>query len=296
MSSPEEAKKMLEDLEKKANDLADSQLKGIPKLIDQFMLTDRQIAKKIISFKSPKLTDSELNLIVFGKDLKKELGASYKPFVSDNDKLNPNILSKDLKSYFKPLDKDSPVFDEVKDGVYLLEQRSKDLGKEVIKFGVLIGSTIPAAVILTAPPSFNVPGSMTLTVNLLNGLSQLKTKMKDFVPTLRIVDKLKFVLPDEKVEQITKPINSLVEVVDGLYKTVGKLQLPGMDEVKEKLVTDKLKDAQNQMDGLDDKLNSLDVSQFSNFTDPQAALESEKNRLTDLKKTLAGNVKSLLKS
>ena len=48
MASPEEAKKMLDDMVKKATDLADSQLTGLPKLVEKYMLTDRQIAKKII--------------------------------------------------------------------------------------------------------------------------------------------------------------------------------------------------------------------------------------------------------
>ena len=97
MTSPEDAKKMLDDMVKKATDLADSQLTGLPKLVEKFMLSDRQIAKKIISIKSPKLSDVDLNLIVYGKDLKKELGSSYKAFVSENEKLNPRVISRTIQ-------------------------------------------------------------------------------------------------------------------------------------------------------------------------------------------------------
>ena len=114
MTSPEDAKKMIDDMVKKATDLAENQLTGLPKLVEKFMLSDRQIAKKIISIKSPKLSDVDLNLIVYGKDLKKELGSSYRAFVSENEKLNPRVISKDLKSSFKALEDDNPIFEEVK--------------------------------------------------------------------------------------------------------------------------------------------------------------------------------------
>ena len=49
MTSPEDAKKMIDEVVNKAKGLADSQLKGLPKLVDSFMLSERQIIKKIIS-------------------------------------------------------------------------------------------------------------------------------------------------------------------------------------------------------------------------------------------------------
>ena len=46
MTSPEDAKKMIDEVVNKAKGLADSQLKGLPKLVDKFMLSERQIVKK----------------------------------------------------------------------------------------------------------------------------------------------------------------------------------------------------------------------------------------------------------
>lgn len=298
MPSPEEAKKMLDDLVTKCNDMADSQLKGIPKQIEKLMLTDRQIAKKIISIKSPKLSDEDLNLIVYGKDLKKELGASYKKFVSENEKLNPNVIAKDVKSQFKALEDDNPIFDEVKklkievkDGAYILEQKAKDLGKEVAKLGVMVGSTIPAAAILVAPTSFNVPGALTLTLNLINAIGSLNFKVKEFTPALRFVDKLKFVLPDEKLDQIVNPINGIVTSINTLMSATSKLQLPNFDEAKEKAAVV----AQKEMEGLESRLKSLNVNMFANATNPQSAFEAEKARLVSLKESVSAKVEKLLK-
>lgn len=298
MTSPEDAKKMLDDMIKKATDLADSQLTGLPKLVDNLMLSDRQIAKKIISIKSPKLSDVDLNLIVYGKDLKKELGSSYRKFVSENEKLNPQVISKDLKSTFKALADDNPIFDEVaklkievKDGLYILEQKSKDMGKEVIKLGISLGSTIPAAAIMVAPLSFNIPGSITLIMNLINSISGINFKLKEFTPALRFLDKLKYVLPDDKMSDVMTPVNTLLASINTLSSTIGKLKLPNFDEAKEKAATE----ASTQMENITNKVKSLKVSDFSSFSNPTAALETEKLRLEKLKESLSAKVEALLK-
>jgi hypothetical protein len=298
MPSSEEAKKMLDDLVTKCNDMADNQLKGLPKQIDKLMLSDRQIAKKIISLKSPKISDDDLNLIVYGKDLKKELGASYKKFVSENEKLNPSVISKDIKSQFKALEDDNPIFDEVKkiktevkDGAYILEQKAADLGKEVAKLGVMVGSTIPAAAILVAPTSFNVPGALTLTLNLINAIGSLNFKVKEFTPALRFVDKLKYVLPDEKMDQIVKPLDTIIGSVNSVMSATSKLQLPNFNEAKEKAATA----AQKEMEGIESKIKSLNINMFANANNPQLSFDAEKARLTKLKEDVSAKVEKLLK-
>lgn len=298
MASAEEAKKMLDDLVKKATDLADQQLDGFSKQIDNLMFTDRQIAKKIISLKSPKLSDSDLNLIIYGKDLKKEIGASYKAFVSENEKLNPKVLVKDLKSQFKALEDDNIIFDEVKkiktevkDGLYILESKTKNMTKEVAKLAVMIGSTIPAAAVLVAPLSFNVPGSITLVMNLAIAMGSINMKLKEFTPALRFLDKIKYVLPDEKVQQMTTTVNTLLSTIDNLSSTIGKLKLPNFDEAKEEAATE----ASNKMETIVNKIKSLKISDFAQSSDPVAALANEKLRLEGLKESLSAQVEKLLK-
>ena len=298
MTSPEDAKKMIDDMVKKATDLAENQLTGLPKLVEKFMLSDRQIAKKIISIKSPKLSDVDLNLIVYGKDLKKELGSSYRAFVSENEKLNPRVISKDLKSSFKALEDDNPIFEEVKkikievkDGLYILEQKSKAMGKDVVKLGVTIGTTIPAAAIMVAPVSFNVPGSITLIMNLINAISGINFKLKEFTPALRFLDKLKYVLPDDKVKEVMTPLNTLLSTVNTLSNTIGKLKLPDFDEAKEKAATE----ASAQMETIVDKVKSLKISDFASSSNPAASLAAETVRLEKLKEDLSAKVEKLLK-
>lgn len=301
MASKDEAKKIFDDLSKKANELANDSLSGLPKIIDGLMMPDKMVVKKMLSLKSPSMSDLDLNLIVYGKDLKKEIGPSYKPFFTENllDKLNPDLLKPNPKSPFKPIPEDFPIFDEVKkiktevkDGVFLLQEKQKALVTEITKLGVLTGSTIPAAILLVAPLNFNVPGAITLTVNLLNQINAVKEKYKEFTPALRVVDKLKFVIPDDKVEQVIGPINTIVQAISGFKSALNPLELfSKIQEEKQQ----KVDEFRQRMTDADTKLKNLKIEDFVSFPDPEAALKSSKKELEKLKEDISTQVESLLK-
>lgn len=301
MASREEAKKILDDLSKKANELADKSLSGLPKIIDKVMMPDKMIVKKIVASKSPKMTDDDLNLMIYGKDLKKIIGPSYKPFLTETllDKLNPDLLKPDPKSPFQPIPEDFPIFDEakklkteVKDGLYLLQEKSKALVTEITKTGVLIGSTIPAAALLVAPLNFNIPGAITLTVGLLNQISSVREKFKEFTPALRVVDKLQFVVPDDKLEQVVGPINTIVQAISGFKSSLEPLEI--FSKVQE-LKQQKIDDFKNRMSDVDTKIKNLKIEDFSNLPNPALALESKKKDLEKVKEGIATQVENLLK-
>ena len=302
-----DAEKKLEKLENDVNESADKQISGLSKLIQNYMLSDRQIAKKIILKKSPEFSDRDANLVSYGKDLEKEIGPSYKPFVSDNENTNPDILNEDKKSKFKPLSKDSPIFDEVKkiktevkDGIFLLQEKAKDLGKEVAKFGILVGSTIPAAAIMVAPVSFNVPGALTLTTNLLNGIANLNTKLKEFTPLLRVVSKLGYVLPENKVDEVLSTLNPILTSITTVSNTISSIKLPGLgspedaDKRLEQLDKDKEGTAAFRLEDIKDKISNLKLADYVSYPNPTAAFESAKNELEAQKEILSENVKRIL--
>jgi hypothetical protein len=306
MASLPEPQELLE-LKKKTDKFEKSQVKGLAKKLQDMMMTDGQIAKKIISIKSPKMTDDELNLLVYGKDLKKELGANYKAWKSEKEKeeevkkeeeSEPKTKKekrKKEKKLFKPLPKDSPVYDEVrkiktdiKEQILMWEQKSILLGKEVVKFGVLVGSTISAAIVIAAPVSFNVPGAITLTLTLLNAFSQLQQRIMDFVPLLRIVDLIRFILPDDQLDKIVVPLTTFVTAVLGISETINKISnaLPKMSDAKK----DALVKIQEQIDGLDKEIKNLKPSDF----DSTAAYESRKKSLEKKKEDLSNKASKLL--
>lgn len=296
-----ESEKKLKKLDDDANESADKQLKGISKFIQDKMMSDRQVVKKILSKKSPNLTDRELNLIVYGADLAKEMGASYKPFSSEK-KIEEEEEEEEVvtgkKPLFKKIDKDSPVFDEVKkiktevkDGIYLLQEKSIDLGKELVKFALLVGSTIPAAALLSAPISFNIPGAVVLTVNLLNGVTSLDTKLKEFVPILRVISKLSIVLPDEVVDEVVGKISPVVTTVTTMTDKLNSFKnlIPAGTEENLKKIDEK----KQQMSDINKKQKALKVG--STYPTTELELEAEKAKLESQKEALAAEIEGLLK-
>ena len=296
-----ESEKKLKKLDDDANESADKQLKGISKFIQDKMMSDRQVVKKILSKKSPNLTDRELNLIVYGADLAKEMGASYKPFSSEKKiekKEEEEEVVTGKKPLFKKIDKDSPVFDEVKkiktevkDGIYLLQEKSIDLGKELVKFALLVGSTIPAAALLSAPISFNIPGAVVLTVNLLNGVTSLDTKLKEFVPILRVISKLSIVLPDEVVDEVVGKISPVVTTVTTMTDKLNSFKnlIPAGTEENLKKIDEK----KQQMSDINKKQKALKVG--STYPTTELELEAEKAKLESQKEALAAEIEGLLK-
>ena len=296
-----ESEKKLKKLDDDANESADKQLKGISKFIQDKMMSDRQVVKKILSKKSPNLTDRELNLIVYGADLAKEMGASYKPFSSEKKiekKEEEEEVVTGKKPLFKKIDKDSPVFDEVKkiktevkDGIYLLQEKSIDLGKELVKFALLVGSTIPAAALLSAPISFNIPGAVVLTVNLLNGVTSLDTKLKEFVPILRVISKLSIVLPDEVVDEVVGKISPVVTTVTTMTDKLNSFKnlIPAGTEENLKKIDEK----KQQMSDINKKQKALKVG--STYPTTELELEVEKAKLESQKEALAAEIEGLLK-
>lgn len=305
MTTPD-PKELLE-LKKKAESLEKSQIKGFAKQVEGLFMSDGQIVKKIIALKSPKLSDDELNLLVYGKDLKKELGAKYKAFKSEREKekeikeeeeeepKTKKEKRKKDKKLFKPLPKDNPVYkeadnlkSEIKEKFLMWEQKGKLLKDEVVKFGVLVGSTISAAVVIAAPTSFNVPGAITLTLTLLNAFSTLKAKILDFLPLIKVIDLLKFVVPEDQLSKITQPLMAFVTIVVGVSTTIDKISklLPSMSDAKQAALT-KLKD---QIDETDKQIKNLNPVNF----DTTAAFDSKKKELEDKKKELSDKASKLL--
>ena len=301
MASKEEAMNLFNKLSDTANGLADKTLKGLPETIDKVMMPDKMIAKKIMSLKSPGMSDDDLNLMIYGKDLKKIVGPTYKPFFTEFtiEKLNPSILIPDLKSPFKAIPEDFPIYDEVKkvkievkQGVFLLQDKSTALVSEISKLGVLIGSTIPAAILIAAPINFNIPGAITLTVNLLNQISSVKQKFKELTPALRVVDKLKFVIPDHEVEAVITPINAVVQTISGFEQALSPFDAFSKIQEANQAKVDELK---KKIDEIDLQVKNLKIEDFISFPDPQKALDDKKKELDGVKEDISNQVGKLLK-
>lgn len=287
-----EVEKLNKDLAKNINELEDTQIKGKGFDMKAHFMSDRQIAKKMISTKDPKMSDEDLNLIVFGQDVKKLQGPSYEAYKTDNEIKYPEILSKDPNSPFKPLPDNDPIFDEVdktkkemRSHGFLLGEKLKDITTELVKITTLIINSIPAMVQLVAPPSFNVSGAISILMLTMGGTKNIQIRLKEVLPLLVIFKKISYVVKPESADTVYGFLNTTTKSISGISESVNKLSV--ISDVKQKA----LDTQQKQMDTIDTQLKALDPGKFGST----AEYESAKKGLETQKETLSKAIEKTLK-
>jgi hypothetical protein len=287
-----EVEKLNKDLAKNINELEDTQIKGKGFDMKAHFMSDRQIAKKMISIKDPKMSDEDLNLIVFGQDVKKLQGPSYEAYKTDNEIKYPEILSKDPNSPFKPLPDNDPIFDEVdktkkemRSHGFLLGEKLKDITTELVKIATLIINSIPAMVQLVAPPSFNVSGAISILMLTMGSTKNIQIRLKEVLPLLVIFKKISYVVKPESADTVYGFLNTTTKSISGISESVNKLSV--ISDVKQKA----LDTQQKQMDTIDTQLKALDPGKFGST----AEYESAKKGLEAQKETLSKAIEKTLK-
>lgn len=287
-----EVEKLDKDLLKNINDLEDSQIKGKGFDMKAHFMSDRQIAKKMISVKNPTMSDDDLNLIVFGQDVRKLQGPSYEAYKTDNEVKYPEILSKDPNSPFKPIPDNDPIFDEinknkkeVRSNGFLIGEKLKDITSELVKIATLIINSIPAMVQLVAPPSFNVSGAISILILAMGGTKNLQIRLKEVLTLLVVFKVIKYLIKPDSVEPVYGFLNTTTKSLSGITESVNKLSV--ISDAKQKV----LDTNQKLMDDVDTKLKALDPAKFNKTIDFEAA----KKGLEKQKETISKTIEKALK-
>jgi len=275
--------------------------------VEQYYMNDTQCAKMILKNRHPELTDSDLNLVVFGADIESEMGASYVPFVSEKNYVVPaakdekksklykkdKVVQKDKESPFKPLDPNSLIYDEVKQvkdafkkNIFLLKEKSVDLGIEAGTTTTLVATSIPGMVVMMAPPTFNIPGAISLLMLALNNLKGLQSKVKEIAPLLFILQRSNMIIMPDKLKNVTGIINGVVKSLSAVSGTINAFSVISQAKITS------LKDAQTKMDNLDTQLKALSPSQFGSNSDYQTAKKALEVKKESLSKQAQDSLKA----
>ena len=316
-------KEMMNEIKDTTNELQDCVIKGFD--VEDFFMSDRQCAKKLLSIRFPDLSDMDLNLVVFGRNIAEELGSSYRAFFSEKQFLrkktdeeeekerggkkkkepkSPNekqkrekrkkevVVEKDPDSPFKPLRDNDRLFEEIADiksalrkNIFLLQEKLKDLTFELGTVTTLIINSIPGMIAMIAPTSFNVPGAISLLMLALNNLKGIQIKVKEILPLLEIFTKVLIVISQDKIEAVMNFVKTTTNSCLGLCETIEKLQLMSKGKI------DKLDQAQTLMEDTKNQLKNLRVEQFSSTAD----FEAKKKELEAKKEKIAADAEAALK-
>lgn len=316
-------KEMMNEIKDTTNELQDCVIKGFD--VEDFFMSDRQCAKKLLSIRFPDLSDMDLNLVVFGRNIAEELGSSYRAFFSEKQFLRKKtdeeeekerggkkkkepkspqekkkrekrkkevVVEKDPDSPFKPLRDNDRLFEEIADiksalrkNIFLLQEKLKDLTFELGTVTTLIINSIPGMIAMIAPTSFNVPGAISLLMLALNNLKGIQIKVKEILPLLEIFTKVLIVISQDKIEAVMNFVKTTTNSCLGLCETIEKLQLMSKGKI------DKLDQAQTLMEDAKNQLKNLRVEQFSSVAD----FEAKKKELEAKKEKIAADAEAALK-
>lgn len=317
-------KEMMDEIKDITNELQDSVIKGFD--VEDFFMSDRQCVKKLLSIRNPELSDDDLNLVVFGRNIAEELGSSYKAFVSEKQFLRKKtdeeeekesggkkkkepkspkekkkrekrkkevVIEKDPDSPFKPIKDNDRHFEEIDElksllrkNVFLMQEKMKDLTFEVGTVTTLVANSIPGMISMIAPTSFNVPGAISLLMLALNNLKGIQVKVKEIIPLISVLNKASVVVGPDKVEPVTSFVQSTTKTLLGLSTSIDKLQIISQAKITQ------LDQAQNLMEETKNQLKNLRPEQFNNT----AQFEAKKKELELKKEKIASDAEAALKA
>ena len=317
-------KEMMDEIKDITNELQDSVIKGFD--VEDFFMSDRQCVKKLLSIRNPELSDDDLNLVVFGRNIAEELGSSYKAFVSEKQFLRKKtdeeeekesggkkkkepkspkekkkrekrkkevVVEKDPDSPFKPIKDNDRHFEEIDElksllrkNVFLMQEKMKDLTFEVGTVTTLVVNSIPGMIAMIAPTSFNVPGAISLLMLALNNLKGIQVKVKEIIPLIGVLNKASVVVGPDKVEPVTSFVQSTTKTLLGLSTSIDKLQIISQAKITQ------LDQAQNLMEDTKNQLKNLRPEQFNNT----AQFEAKKKELELKKEKIASDAEAALKA
>jgi len=264
-------------------------------LSSKFM-KDRQIAKKIMKAKFPKKgrseteIDDDLNRIVYGIDIRKRLGQSYKPYISeaefedDADQRADNLeVSEDG---FVPILRDNPIFDdiallksEIRIAAFQLGEKGQSLVKDIVSLTSLLASSLPtmAALIVTIPIP-NISGALSILLIVLKAIEDFFNKIKDILPYLDILSKLELVIGPIYFDTIQSILCNYLKILADVLSKLNQLSAPLSALLKGKTPSERITDVNNAKTAVETAQKNLnEVGWFKTIDETGVSVTGDTN-------------------
>lgn len=141
--------------------------------------------------------------------------ASKRKDIKERTKEEKDIFNEQKKERLKPYyEKAKEVKEKIIKKVGEFVRKVKELIKEVTISTIGLGTAIPGAALLLAPFAFNVPGMITLIINVILTISQINSKVIDVVSLVSDIKEVNIVCDDSGLETVCGTVNILFETMD----------------------------------------------------------------------------------
>jgi hypothetical protein len=188
--------------------------------------SDREIAKNIIMSRSPGLTMSQANTIVYGQKTKSDSS-------EENLESNLNDIKKNNQLKYRYLSKDDQIFKEVSDlktGIlnssFIIGEKSVKLKNDVANLGIMVINALPGVAAYIAVG--NIPGAINSLLAILNEVDKVKLHFNDLLPHIEMMNKLGLVVPDDSAPYST--IEDFMTILNGAFTAVNAINLSSITE------------------------------------------------------------------
>lgn len=231
--------------------------------ISKSYLPDNEIIKNMILVKNPSLSKEDVEIMVDGtiNGLTSSVSSTVNGLTSSELMRKEELSKFAQKNNIYPIVKKSVYDDEItkmkddtRKSVMLLIKSQKDLIQDLGKVSIQITNSIIGASILIMFPSFNVPAAISLVMLIVDSISIIVDKIMNIIQHLAPLSYLTLLLPKNKFNTITNPINVSVLVLISLVapiKTLRSIADGLVGKLKNMTSIDNLK---SQISGLKDQL------------------------------------------
>jgi hypothetical protein len=292
--------------------------------ISKSFLSDEEVIKNMIKSQYPQYDDNVLNLMVgltssaastlsgLTSSVASTLSGLTSSVASTLSGLTSSVAStasgltssiskenQDLKDFTEknkiwPLPKDSSYHkesekkkSEIKKAVMLMVKEQKEILDELVKVSIQTGSSIAGASLLISPPSFNVPGAVSLILLVVTSIGVLISKILSTIENLAPLKYLPLVLPKDKYDSIVAPINTSVLILISLYdstKVLQKLINKLMSALKKKIrTTNPVTTQEKSCELLVTDLSGLEKAKFGRGRPTKLQLEKQAKLIEEKK-------------
>lgn len=223
----------------------------------KFLLSEKEVVKKILKAKNPQLTDDEISYIVDNEDevlkreeektnkeeakkkktkknkedKKKETEEEKKKREQEQQKAKEErraqtkqkiaeykiIFGEKLKQLYQEA---KEILREIKVAIFRLIKGVKDLTKKFITTTVQTFSSIPAIALMIAAPPWNIPSAISLAMLVVEAYLGLLALTKDIIPFLSPLRQLVLVTDRKNLSALSVTLNVPIKILLALWSPI----------------------------------------------------------------------------
>lgn len=230
--------------------------------IQPYLLSEDEVAKKIIMAKAPNMSKEDVDLIIDSEEISIDKVIKEIDDESESENSRDSALSEEEKALrkerrrleverrkelrrqqiqeMKQIYKDriveykeqaKNILKEIKMAFYNLVRQVKAIIKKSITSITQTGTSIGAIAVIIAAPPWNIPLAISYTMAVVDILLTLIAELKAILPFTIVFDKLKFVTTAQNLSVICSIINVNLETILTLWSKIN-----GLDTLIKKLL------------------------------------------------------------